>query len=112
MKVIEEYANVITEVLLPHVMVNSGEEWTLALFWPTIPDANLSFEGGMLTGLGHCFLFLYFRSEKNENLMREGGKKKHLRKKNIEPIIGKVNEGAQIKKTFDKFLEKLLRATK
>ena len=44
--------------------------------------------------------------------MREGGKKNHLRKKNIEPICGKVIEGAQIKKTFDKFLEKLLRATK
>ena len=44
--------------------------------------------------------------------MREGGKKKHLRKNNIEPIFGKVNEGDQIKKTLDKFLEKLVRATK
>ena len=61
--------------------------------------------------LGHCVLFICFRSEKNQNLIREGGKKKHLRK-NIEPIFGKVNEGAQIKETFDKFLEKLMRATK
>ena len=44
--------------------------------------------------------------------MREGGKKKHLGKKNIPPIFGKVNEGDQIKKTLDKFLEKLMRATK
>ena len=40
--------------------------------------------------------------------MREGGKK-HLRKKNIEPIFGKVNESDQIKKTLDIFLEKLMR---
>ena len=38
--------------------------------------------------------------------MREGGKK------NIEPIFGKVIEGDQIKKTFHKFLEKVMRATK
>ena len=44
--------------------------------------------------------------------MREGDKKKHLRKKNIEPIFGKVNEGEEIKKTLDKFLEKLMRAAK
>ena len=44
--------------------------------------------------------------------MRQGGKKKHLRKKNIQPIFGKVNEGDQIKKTLDKFLEKVMRATK
>ena len=31
--------------------------------------------------------------------MREGGKK-HLRKKNIEHILGKVNEGDQIKKNI------------
>ena len=31
--------------------------------------------------------------------MREGGKK-HLRKKNIEPIFGKVNEGDEIKKNI------------
>ena len=43
--------------------------------------------------------------------MRKGGKK-HLGKKNIEPIFGKVNEGAQMKKTFDKFLKKLMKATK
>ena len=42
---------------------------------------------------------------------REGGKK-NLRKKNIEPIFVKVNGGAQIKKTFDEFLEKLMRVTK
>ena len=33
--------------------------------------------------------------------MREGCKKKHLRKKTIEPILGKVNEGDEIKKTLD-----------
>ena len=44
--------------------------------------------------------------------MREGGKIKHLRKKPIELIFGKVNEGDQIKKTVDKFVEKLMRATK
>ena len=43
--------------------------------------------------------------------MREGGKKT-FKKKNIEPIFGKVNEGDQIKKTLDFFLEKLVRATK
>ena len=46
-----------------------------------------------------------------QNLMREGGKKK-LRTKNIKSIFGKVNEGDEIKKTSDKFLEKLMRATK
>ena len=44
--------------------------------------------------------------------MRKGGEKKHFEKKNIEPIFGKVNEGDEIKKTLDKFLEKLIRATK
>ena len=43
--------------------------------------------------------------------MRDGGKK-HLGKKNIPPFIGKVHEGDQIKKTLDKFLAKLLMATK
>ena len=57
-----------------------------------------------------CVLFRYLRSEKNQNQMREGGKKT-FKKKNIEPILGKVIEGAQIKKSFDKFLEKLMRAT-
>ena len=39
----------------------------------------------------------------------EGGRsKKHLRKKNIKPIFGKVNKGHKIKKTLDKFLEKLM----
>ena len=44
--------------------------------------------------------------------MREGKKKKHLRKKNIEPFFEKVNEGDKIKKTLDIFPEKLMRATK
>ena len=44
--------------------------------------------------------------------MREGDKNKHLRKKNIQPIFGKVNEGNQKKKTLDKFLKKLMRAIK
>ena len=44
--------------------------------------------------------------------MREGGKKKHLGKTNIEPILGKVNEGDKIKKTLEKIPEKLMRATK
>ena len=33
-------------------------------------------------------------------------------KKNIGNIFGKVNEGDQIKETFDLFLTKILRATK
>ena len=44
--------------------------------------------------------------------MRERAGKKHLRKKNIEPIFGEVNEGDEIKKTLDIFLEKLMKATK
>ena len=44
--------------------------------------------------------------------MREGGEKKHLRKKNIGSIFEKVNEGDQIRKTLDIFLDKLMRATK
>ena len=36
--------------------------------------------------------------------MREGGKK-NIKKKNIQPIFGKSNEGDPIKKTLDKFLE-------
>ena len=40
--------------------------------------------------------------------MREG--KKHLRKEDIKPIFRKVNEGDEIKKTFDLF--KLTKATK
>ena len=43
--------------------------------------------------------------------MRAGGKKT-FKKKNIEHIFGKVNEGNKIKKTLDIFLEKLMRATK
>ena len=43
----------------------------------------------------------------------EGGRwKKTFKKKNIEPIFGKVNKGDEIKKTLGKFLEKLMRATK
>ena len=44
--------------------------------------------------------------------MREEGGKKHLRKKNFEPDFGKVNEGDEIKQTFDLFLKKIMRATK
>ena len=44
-------------------------------------------------------LNLCFRSEKIQSLIREG-EKKHLRKKNIEPIFGKVNEGDQIEKNI------------
>ena len=58
-----------------------------------------------------CLISL-FRSEKIQSLMRGDGKKKHLRKKNIETIFGKVNEGDEIEKTSVKFLEKLIRATK
>ena len=54
------------------------------------------------------FNFSVLDQNKIQNLIREGGKKL----KNIEPIFGKVNEGDQIKKTSDKCLEKLLRATK
>ena len=38
--------------------------------------------------------------------------KKHLGKKNIEFIFGKVNESDEMKNTLDKFQEKLMRATK
>ena len=34
-----------------------------------------------------------------QNMLREGGKK-HLRKKNIEPIFGEVNESDEIKKNI------------
>ena len=44
--------------------------------------------------------------------MREGDEKKHLGKKNIPSIFEKVNEGEQIKKTLDKFLEKIMSATR
>ena len=44
--------------------------------------------------------------------MREGGKKKHLRKKNIKLIFRIVSEGFQIKKTLNKFLEKLNKTQK
>ena len=37
--------------------------------------------------------------------MRKGGKKKHLGKKNIEPIFGEINDGDNMIKTFDIFLE-------
>ena len=33
----------------------------------------------------------------------EGGKKKHLRKKNTEPIFGKVNKGEETKKKLTNF---------
>ena len=38
--------------------------------------------------------------------MREGGKKTFEKKKHIEPIFKKVNEGDEIKKTLAIFLEK------
>ena len=41
--------------------------------------------------------------------MRESGKKT-FKKKNIEPVFGRVND--QIKKTWDNFLEQLVRVTK
>ena len=41
-------------------------------------------------------------SEKIQNLMREGGKKNHLRK-NIEPIFAQVNQGEEIKKHWANF---------
>ena len=47
----------------------------------------------------------------SQGRMREG-EKKHLRKKYIESLFGKVNEGEQMKKTMDTFLQKLMRATK
>ena len=40
--------------------------------------------------------------------MREGGKKKHLGKKNIPPIFGKVNEGDQIKKKIGQISGKVI----
>ena len=43
-------------------------------------------------------MFNFFVLDQKNARMREGGKKKHLRKKNIEPIFGKVNEGDEIKK--------------
>ena len=46
-----------------------------------------------------------------KSIMREGGKKT-FKKKNNKPIFEKVNEGDQIKKTLDKFLEKVIRVTK
>ena len=49
---------------------------------------------------------------KIQNPTRKCGEKKYLRKKNIEPIFGKVNEVDEINKTLDKFLEKLMRAMK
>ena len=49
---------------------------------------------------------------KKNNIKWGRAVKKTFEKKNIEPIFGNVSEGAEIKKTFDKFLEKLMRATK
>ena len=42
------------------------------------------------------FIFSVLDQKKIQNLMREGCKKKHLRKKKIEPIFKKVNEGYEI----------------
>ena len=44
---------------------------------------------------------------KIKNLMRVGGKKKHFRKKNIERIFGKVNEGDEIKKNIGQISRKV-----
>ena len=50
--------------------------------------------------LVHFVLFICFRSEKIQNLMREGGEKNIGEKKNIEPFFGKVNEGDETKKNI------------
>ena len=43
------------------------------------------------------FNFSVLDQKKSKKIMREGGKKKDLRKKNIEPIFKKGNEGDEIK---------------
>ena len=53
--------------------------------------------------LGHLFKFLCLRSEKIQNQVREDGKKKHLRKKNIGHISGKINVGDKINKNLTYF---------
>ena len=60
--------------------------------------------------LGYCVLFPCFRSEKNQNLMREG--EKNIKDKNQLSLFLEKLMMYQIKKTFDKFLEKLMRAMK
>ena len=50
--------------------------------------------------LGHCVLFVCFRSEKIRNLLSG---KKTLKKKNIEPIFEKVDKGNKIKKLLNTF---------
>ena len=44
--------------------------------------------------------------------MREGGKKKHLGKKNIPSIFGKVNAGDQIKKNIGQISGKVSESDK
>ena len=56
-----------------------------------------------------CFNFPVLDQKKSN---KRGWEKKTFEKKNMNPIFGKVNEGDEIKKTLDIFLEKLLRATK
>ena len=51
-------------------------------------DVNFSFKAT-------CFNFSVLDQKKSNE---RGPKKKHLRKKNIEPSFGKVNEGDEIKK--------------
>ena len=51
----------------------------------------LTFACGLDNLKGHWVLFLCFRSEKIQNLMREGGKKT-FKKNNIEPIFGNVEK--------------------
>ena len=51
-------------------------------------------------------MFNFSVFDKNiQNLIREG-EKKHFRKKTLSLFFGKVNEGDEIKKTLDIFLEK------
>ena len=58
------------------------------------------------------FNFSVLYHKKIQNQKREGGKKAFERK-NIEPIFGKVNKCDEIKKkTLEKFIETLMRATK
>ena len=70
------------------------------------PVSLLGCRRNMIYCKATLFNFVCFRSEKIKNLIREGGDKKTVKKKNIEPIFGKVIEGDQIKKTLDIFLEK------
>ena len=52
------------------------------------------------------FYFSVLKQKKIQNLTRED-EKKPLGKKNIKPILKKVNEGYQIKKNFWSILKKI-----